>query len=80
LSNPLPTQNSTRLEGFWPYDNWKFNHVQGAIPPIFYVDLEDPIIPPYYGPRVDAWLGGPVCHRTKVPFYSKKWSIFGNYN
>jgi hypothetical protein len=80
LSNPLPTQNSTLLEGFWPSCNWRFNHVQGAIPPIIDVDLEDPIIPPYYGPRVDACLGGLICHRTKVPFYSKKWSNFGNYN
>jgi hypothetical protein len=20
---------------------------------------------------VDAWLGGPICHRTNVPIYSK---------
>jgi hypothetical protein len=29
---------------------------------------------------VNAWLGGPIYHRTKVPIYSKKWSNFGNYN
>jgi len=22
--------------------------------------------------NVDAWLGGPICHRTKVLIYSKK--------
>jgi hypothetical protein len=49
LSKPLPTQNSTILEGFWPSSNWKFNHMWGAIPPIVDIDHEDPIVAPYYG-------------------------------
>jgi hypothetical protein len=32
LSKPLPTQSSTLLEGIWPSNNWKFNHVRGVIP------------------------------------------------
>ncbi len=51
LSNPLPIQNSTLLEGFWPFNNWRFNHVQGAIPPVVDVDFKDPIITPYCGPK-----------------------------
>jgi hypothetical protein len=30
--------------------------------------------------RVNAWMGGPICHTTKVPICSKFWSNFGNYN
>ncbi len=26
LLNPLPTQNSIVFEGFWPSNNWRFNH------------------------------------------------------
>jgi hypothetical protein len=47
LLNPLQTQNSTHLEGFWLSNIWRFNHMQGAIPPIVDVDLEDIIIAPY---------------------------------
>ncbi len=51
LLNPLPTQNSTLLEGFGLSNNWRFNHVQGAIPPIVDVDLEDLVITPYWSPK-----------------------------
>ncbi len=51
LSKPLPTQNSTLLEIFWPSSNWSSNRVQGAIPPIVDVDFKDPIITPYCGPK-----------------------------
>jgi hypothetical protein len=47
LLNPLPIQNSTHLEGFWLSNNWRFSHVQSAIPPIVDVDLEDLVIAPY---------------------------------
>ncbi len=29
---------------------------------------------------VGAQMGGPICHRSKVPIYSKSWLDFGNYN
>jgi hypothetical protein len=51
LSNPLPTQNSTLLEGFWPSSNWRCNHMQSAIPPIVDVNPEDLVIVPYCGPK-----------------------------
>jgi hypothetical protein len=51
LSNLLPTQNSTLFEGFWPSSNWRFNHVQSAIPPIVNVDPKNLVIPPYCGPE-----------------------------
>ncbi len=51
LSNPLPTQNSTFLEGFWPFDNWRSNHVRSSIPPIIDANLEDLVIAPYCGPK-----------------------------
>jgi hypothetical protein len=28
----------------------------------------------------NAQMGGPICHRTKVPIYSKYWSDFEIYN
>jgi len=34
LSKLLPIQNSTFLEGFWPSNNRKFNHMRGLIPSI----------------------------------------------
>jgi hypothetical protein len=30
--------------------------------------------------QVGAQMGGPICHKSKVPIYSKSWSKFGNYN
>jgi hypothetical protein len=33
-----------------------------------------------YALWVGAQMGGPICHRSKVPIYSKSWSDFGNYN
>jgi hypothetical protein len=51
LLNPLPTQNSTHLQCFSLSNNWRFNHEQGAIPPITNVDLEDLIIAPYWSPK-----------------------------
>jgi len=29
---------------------------------------------------VGAQMSGPICHRSKVPIYSKFWLDFGNYN
>jgi hypothetical protein len=40
------------LEGFSPSNNWKLNYVRSELPstrPI--VDLEDPVMCPYYGPK-----------------------------
>jgi hypothetical protein len=51
LSKPLPTQNSTLLEGFWPLSNWISSHMWGATPPIVDVDCKDRIITPYCGPK-----------------------------
>ncbi len=51
LSNPLPSQNSTLLEGFWSSTNQRCNHVQGAIPPIVDASCKDLIIAPYCGPK-----------------------------
>jgi hypothetical protein len=51
LSSFLPTQNSTLLESFCPSNNWKSNHVRGAIPPIVDVGLRDLVIVPYCGPK-----------------------------
>ncbi len=28
--------------------------------------------------KIDAWMGGPIHHITKVPIYSKFWSNFGH--
>lgn len=40
LSKPLPSQNSTLSEGFWPPSNWKSNHMWGAIPPLLMLILK----------------------------------------
>jgi len=52
LSKPISQQSFILLEGFWPTNNWKVNHVRFSIPsvPIF-DDMEDPTIPPYCGPK-----------------------------
>jgi len=39
------------LESFWPSNNWKANYEHASIPTIVDVDLENPIILPYCGPR-----------------------------
>jgi hypothetical protein len=39
------------LEGFWPSNNWRANYECASIPTIVNVDLENPIIPPYYCPK-----------------------------
>ncbi len=50
FSKPLPKQNPILLEGFWPSNNWKVNHLQFSfsLPPIL-ANQEDPIIPLYCG-------------------------------
>jgi hypothetical protein len=40
LSKPLPIQNSTLLEGFWPLSNWRSYHMWGAIPPLLMLILK----------------------------------------
>jgi len=52
LSKPISQQSPILLEGFWPTNNWKVNHVKFCIPsvPIF-DDMEDSTIPPYCGPK-----------------------------
>jgi hypothetical protein len=37
------------LEGFWPSSNWRANYEHTFIPTVVDVDLEDLVIPPYYG-------------------------------
>jgi hypothetical protein len=39
------------LASFWPSSNWKVNYECASIPTVVDVDLEDLVIPPYYGPR-----------------------------
>jgi len=39
------------LEGFWPSSNWRANYEHASTPKIIDVDLENLVIPPYYGPR-----------------------------
>jgi hypothetical protein len=40
------------LEGFWPCNNWKLNSAKVELPSTtLIVDLEDPLIFPYYGPK-----------------------------
>jgi hypothetical protein len=52
LSEPLPTQGSTILEGFWPFGNWKLNCAKSQLlSTTLIVDLEDLVIRPYYGPK-----------------------------
>ncbi len=52
LSKSLPPQSLILLEGFWPSNNWRSNHVRGFLPNTFdVIDAKDPIIPPYYGPK-----------------------------
>jgi hypothetical protein len=51
LSRPIPHQNFVLLEGFWPFYNWKVNYEHVFILTIINVDLENPMILPYYGPK-----------------------------
>ncbi len=51
LSIPIPRHCYVLLEGFWPFSNWRVNYECASIRTIVDVDLEDPIIPPYCGPR-----------------------------
>ncbi len=51
LLRPITWQSSILLESFWPSNNWRANYECALIPTVVDVDLEDPIIPPYYGPR-----------------------------
>jgi hypothetical protein len=39
------------LKGFWPSNNWKVNYECASICTVIDVDLKNPIIPPYYGPK-----------------------------
>ncbi len=45
-----------------------------------YEEMEDGHIKAQVNGKIDAWMGGPICHTTKVPIYSKFWSNYGNYN
>jgi len=49
LSRPIPQQSFIMLEGFWPSSNWKANYEHTSIPTVVDVDLENLVIPPYYG-------------------------------
>jgi hypothetical protein len=49
LSKPIPWQNFVMLKGFWPFSNWRANYERTSIYTIVDVELEDPIICPYYG-------------------------------
>ncbi len=39
------------LEGFWSSSNWRAHYEHASIPTVVDVDLENPIILPYCGPR-----------------------------
>jgi hypothetical protein len=49
LSRPIPQQSFIMLEGFWPSRNWRANYEHTSILTVVDVDLEDLVIPPYYG-------------------------------
>jgi hypothetical protein len=50
LSRPLPCQNATFLDSVWSLSNWKSNYYRALLLTIVVdVDLEDPILCPYYG-------------------------------
>jgi hypothetical protein len=51
LSRLIPRHNFVLLEGFWPSNNWRANYDHTSIPSVVDNDLEDLVIPPYYGPR-----------------------------
>jgi hypothetical protein len=52
LSRPSPQKSFILLESFWPSSNWKVNYECASIPTIVDVDPKDPIIFPYYGPKI----------------------------
>jgi hypothetical protein len=62
----IPQQSPILLEGFWPINNWKINHVRFSIPlvPIF-DDMEDPAIPSYCGPK---HMKSSLSATTYIPF------------
>jgi hypothetical protein len=50
LSKPLPHQNATFLEGFWPSSNWRSNYSKVLLSTtIVGADPKDPIQHPYVG-------------------------------
>jgi hypothetical protein len=53
----------------------------------WFIALLAPIVVPLLKPvtttiitMVGAQMARPICHKAKVPFYSKFWLDFGNYN
>jgi hypothetical protein len=51
LSRLIRWKRFILLEGFWPSNNWKINYERASIRIVVDVDPEDPVIPPYYGPK-----------------------------
>ncbi len=52
LTKPLLAQRSILLKGFQPSKNWKLKYARAKLPSTtLIVDLEDPVIRPYYGPK-----------------------------
>ncbi len=39
------------MKKVWPSNNWKINYERASIRIVVDVDPEDPVIPPYYGPK-----------------------------
>ncbi len=52
LANPFPQQSPMLLEGFWPTNNWRVNHLQFAEPKLtILANKENIMLQPFYGSK-----------------------------